>query len=107
VDNTFTIEYSVSHDVQVSEEVGAEAERQSSVEGRSASGQSDGDFRQVDVDHAPIGDHSVASLDLDADHDVHDPVQVRKLSDIIVDVEEKELQLNVVCSDESGSLVEA
>jgi hypothetical protein len=49
----------------------------------------------------------VASSDLDADHDVHALVQVRKLSDIIVDVEEIELQLNVVSSNEPGSLVGA
>jgi hypothetical protein len=38
VDDTFIVEYYVSRDVQVTEEVGAEAERQSSVEGRSTSG---------------------------------------------------------------------
>jgi hypothetical protein len=107
MDDTFTIKYSVSCDVQLTKEVRAEAMRQSSVEGRSASRQSDGNFREVDVDHAPSRDHSVASSDLDTNHDVHALVQVKKMSDIITDVEEKELQINAISSNEPGSLAEA
>jgi hypothetical protein len=54
------------------------------------------------VDHgAGDGDHevdrasSVASSDLDADHDANLPVKVRRLSDIMSGLEDREPQLHV------------
>jgi hypothetical protein len=104
---TFTIEYSVDRESSV---VGGTAEqeqgwlsagRSPAVEPETADhGVGDGDR---ETDRAP----SVASSDLDVDHDANLPVMVRRLSDIVSELEEREPQLHVLSSEEPASLIEA
>jgi hypothetical protein len=65
--------------------------------------QGGGDHEHIADDKAPSRDPSVASSDLDADHDEQLPVHARRLSDILA----AERQLCVVSSNEPASLVEA
>jgi hypothetical protein len=53
------------------------------------------------------GQFSVASSDIDADHDALLPVKVRRLSDIMSQLEEREPQLHVLSSEGTASLIEA
>jgi hypothetical protein len=107
VDDTFTIEYIVTHDILVAKDTGAEAGSQHSVGDRPVPGQGGGDHEQSDGDRAPSRSPSIASSNLDANHDPQLPVRPRKLADIIADVEERGLQLHVASSDEPTSLAEA
>jgi hypothetical protein len=59
-----------------------------------------GDHDHSDGGHAQSRGTSIASSDLDADHDPQLPVRVRKLSDIVADLDDQEVQLHVVSPDE-------
>jgi hypothetical protein len=54
----------------------------------------------IDGGHAQSRGTSIASSDLDADHDPQLPIRVRKLSDIVADLDDQEVQLHVVSPDE-------
>jgi hypothetical protein len=58
-------------------------------------------------DHEQSRERSVASSDLDAEHDKDLPIKMRNLGDIVAVVERCGLELHVVSSDEPAYLVEA
>jgi hypothetical protein len=105
--DTFTIEYIVG--CEASEEDGtAEGDERWPSIGRSLVAEPVvGDHGVNDDDHEPERGTSVVSSDLDVDHDAHLPIQVRRLSDIVSEPEEREPQLHVLSSEEPASLMEA
>jgi hypothetical protein len=66
-----------------------------------------GDCGMTNGDHEPSRGSLVASSDLNADHDAHVPVKMRRPDDVIADLEVSEPQLHVVSSEEPVSLLEA
>jgi hypothetical protein len=60
-----------------------------------------------DGGHAQSGGTSTASSNLDAEHDPQLPIKVRRLSDIVADLSDQEVQLHVVSPDEPAIMAEA
>jgi hypothetical protein len=99
--DTFTV-YSVTREPPVFEGIGEVVQRHESI-GDAGSLVQSGDKVQGAANRAPGMNPSVASSDLDANHDEEVPVHTRRLSDILAE----EPQLHVVSSDEPASLTEA
>jgi hypothetical protein len=107
MEQTFTIDYLVTREPTMVEPTTDENGR-----GRSASDSpvpvtGGGDHGMSDADNESRRVSSVASSDLDADHDAHVPVKMRRLDDVIADLEENEPQLHVVSYEEPATLSEA
>jgi hypothetical protein len=107
VSDIFTIEYTMAREGAVTEDSEAVAGNELIVGDSPVGEQGDGDHEHADGGHALSRDSSIASSDLDAYHDPQLPVKVRKLSDIVADIDEQGLQLHVVSSDEPATLAEA
>jgi hypothetical protein len=94
VEDMFTVEYLITHESLVVEGAVEATERQRSIKGRRSIKdrqtlvQNGGDHELGDGDHTPSRGPSIASLDLDADNDDQLPVHVKRLVDIVADVEE-------------------
>jgi hypothetical protein len=99
--DTFTV-YSVTREPPVFEGIGEVVQKHESI-GDAGSLVQSGDKVQGAANRAPGMHPSVASSDLDANHDEEVPVHTRRLSDILAE----EPQLHVVSSDEPASLAEA
>jgi hypothetical protein len=82
--DTFTVEYLVTREPLVVEGIGEELQRHGSI-GDAVSPVQDGDQVQGATDRAPSRSPSVASSDLNADHDEGVPVRTRRLSDILAE----------------------
>jgi hypothetical protein len=104
---TFTIEYSIDHEISVVDGT-AEQEQGWLNTRRSLVAEPETiDHGVGDGDHETTRAISVASSDIDADHDALLPVKVRRLSDIMSQLEEREPQLHVLSSEGPASQIEA
>jgi hypothetical protein len=98
VDDIFIIEYIVSQESQVAEGCGVTRLAQGGEQSPLSGG----------VGHGPYQNSSVGSREgHDANHDASLPVRVRRLDDIVVDLDMSDLQLHAVSSDGPTSLAEA
>jgi hypothetical protein len=104
---TFTIEYSVDRESSVGDGTAEQEQRWPNVGRSPVAEQEHVGHDAGDGDHELDRDSSVASSDLDANHNANLPIKVRRLSDIMSELEEREPQLHVLSSDEPTSLIEA
>jgi hypothetical protein len=88
VSDTFTIEYIVAQEGVVTEDSESIAGDELIVGDSLVGEQDDGDHEDADSGHAQSRGSSIASSDLDVDHDPQLPVRVRKLYDIIADIDD-------------------
>jgi hypothetical protein len=104
---SFTIDYSVTQEPTVIEHTTKENGRWGSAIDSPVPVARDGDHGMNDDNNESGGECSVASSDLDADHDAHVPVKLRRLDDVIADLEKNEPKLHVVSYEEPATPSEA
>jgi hypothetical protein len=96
--DTFTVEYNLSQEQVVVEGAAEQEEEPVPADGVHEAGGDDSDQDR---------DESVASENLDADHGDSVIVRVRRLDDIVAELDNRELQLHVLSSDEPATFDEA
>jgi hypothetical protein len=107
VEQSFTIDYSITRELEVTYQTIEGNGRGGSAVDRPVPVAGNGDHGMYDGNNVSGRESSVASSDLDADHDEHVPVKLRNLNDIIADLEEGEPQLHVMSTEEPASLSKA
>jgi hypothetical protein len=107
MEQSFTIDYSVTREPTVTDHTAEENERGGSAVESLVPVAENGDQGMYDGNNVSGRESSVTNSDLDADHDTHVPVKLRKLNDVIADMGESEPQLHVMSSEEHASLAQA